>query len=35
VLGREGRVHITRDDDGRLWTGGQAITCVSGEVRFG
>ncbi len=34
-LGREGRVHITRGDDGRLWTGGHAVTCVAGEVRLG
>jgi PhzF family phenazine biosynthesis protein len=35
VLGRAGRVHITRGDDGRLWTGGNAVTCVVGEVHLG
>jgi PhzF family phenazine biosynthesis protein len=35
VLGRAGRVHITRGDDGRLWTGGNAVTCVAGRVRLG
>ncbi len=34
AIGRDGRVHITRDDDGRIWTGGSAVTCVSGEVRL-
>ena len=35
VLGRAGRVHITRGDDGRLWTGGNAVTCVEGQVALG
>jgi PhzF family phenazine biosynthesis protein len=34
ALGRDGRVRITRSDDGRLWTGGEAVTCISGEVRL-
>jgi predicted PhzF superfamily epimerase YddE/YHI9 len=32
ALGRDGRVRITRDADGRIWTGGGAVTCVTGEV---
>jgi PhzF family phenazine biosynthesis protein len=35
AIGRAARVHLTQDDDGRLWTGGGTFTCVSGEVRFG
>jgi len=30
-LGRSGRVHIERDAD-TVWVGGDAITCVRGEV---
>jgi PhzF family phenazine biosynthesis protein len=32
AMGRSGRVHISRDDDGTIWVGGGAVTCVSGEV---
>ena len=32
ALGRAGRVHITRDDDGQIWVGGGTVTCVIGEV---
>lgn len=32
VLGRSGRVHITRDDEGTIWTGGSTVTYVSGQV---
>jgi PhzF family phenazine biosynthesis protein len=32
ALGRAGRVHIARDDDGTIWVGGGTITCISGEV---
>jgi PhzF family phenazine biosynthesis protein len=32
VLGRRGRVHVSRDDDGTIWVGGTTITCVRGEV---
>jgi len=32
ALGRAGRVHITRDDDGTIWIGGGTVTCVSGTV---
>jgi len=33
VLGRSGRVHISRDD-GAIWVGGGTITCVSGHVEL-
>jgi PhzF family phenazine biosynthesis protein len=32
LLGRAGRVHVQRDDDGTIWVGGATATCVSGEV---
>ncbi|HXD59789.1 MAG TPA: PhzF family phenazine biosynthesis protein [Thermoleophilaceae bacterium] len=32
ALGRSGRVHISRDDDGTIWVGGGTVTCVSGQV---
>jgi PhzF family phenazine biosynthesis protein len=32
ALGRDGRVHISRDADGTIWVGGGTVTCVSGEV---
>jgi predicted PhzF superfamily epimerase YddE/YHI9 len=32
ALGREGRVHVTRDDDGTLWIGGGTVTCVTGSA---
>ncbi len=32
VLGRRGRVHVSRDDDGTIWVGGRTMTCISGEV---
>jgi PhzF family phenazine biosynthesis protein len=32
VLGRRGRVHVTRDDDGQVWVGGGTVTCISGSV---
>src|SRR5699024_2094393 len=31
-LGREGRPRIEQDADGAVWTGGAAVTCVSGEI---
>jgi PhzF family phenazine biosynthesis protein len=30
VLGRSGRVHVSREDDGTIWVGGAAVTCVTG-----
>jgi predicted PhzF superfamily epimerase YddE/YHI9 len=32
ALGRRGRVHVSRDDDGTIWVGGGTVTCVRGEV---
>jgi PhzF family phenazine biosynthesis protein len=32
ALGRRGRVHVSRDDDGTIWVGGGTVTCVTGEV---
>jgi PhzF family phenazine biosynthesis protein len=32
ALGRSGRVHISRDEDGTIWTGGGTITCIEGYV---
>ena len=34
VLGRAGEVRITVDEDGHVWAGGNAITCVSGTVEL-
>lgn len=33
-LGRAGRVRIERDADGVIWVGGDAVTCIDGEVRL-
>jgi PhzF family phenazine biosynthesis protein len=32
VLGRRGRVHVSRDGDGQVWVGGGTITCITGTV---
>jgi PhzF family phenazine biosynthesis protein len=32
ALGRSGRVHVSRDDDGTIWVGGATVTCISGHV---
>jgi PhzF family phenazine biosynthesis protein len=34
VLGRSGRVHISRDGDGAIWVGGGTVTCVDGVVEL-
>jgi PhzF family phenazine biosynthesis protein len=34
ALGRAGRVHISRDDDGTIWVGGGTVTCISGDVEL-
>ncbi len=34
ALGRRGRVHVSRDDDGQVWVGGGTVTCVSGTVEL-
>ncbi len=31
-LGRDGRVHIDRSSDGRVWVGGDVVTCITGHV---
>jgi len=31
-LGVEGRVHIAQDASGRVWVGGDVVTCVDGQV---
>ena len=31
-LGRAGRVHISTDDTGQVWVGGDVVTCISGTV---
>ncbi len=32
ALGRRGRVHVRRDDDGTVWVGGAAVTTIAGTV---
>ncbi len=32
ALGRAGRVHVTRDEDGTIWVGGGTVTCITGAV---
>jgi PhzF family phenazine biosynthesis protein len=32
VLGRQGRVHVSRDDHGTIWVGGGTVTCIVGQV---
>jgi PhzF family phenazine biosynthesis protein len=34
ALGRQGRVHVSRDDDGTIWVGGGTVTCVAGHVEL-
>ncbi|MBD0281219.1 MAG: PhzF family phenazine biosynthesis protein [Thermoleophilaceae bacterium] len=34
ALGRSGRVHVSRDGDGTIWTGGGTITCLTGQVEL-
>jgi PhzF family phenazine biosynthesis protein len=31
-LGRDGRVHVDRDDSGTIWIGGDVATCITGTV---
>jgi len=31
-LGRAGRVYIEHDSDGMVWVGGDAVTCIDGQV---
>lgn len=32
ALGREGRVHVSRDEAGDVWVAGSTLTCVAGEI---
>jgi predicted PhzF superfamily epimerase YddE/YHI9 len=32
ALGRAGRVHISREEDGTIWVAGGTVTCVAGEI---
>jgi PhzF family phenazine biosynthesis protein len=34
ALGRSGRVHVSRADDGTIWVAGGTVTCVAGEVEL-
>lgn len=34
LLDRQGRVHVSQDDDGTIWVGGGTVTCISGEVEL-
>lgn len=34
ALGRRGRVHVTQDDEGVIWTGGGTLTCINGHVQL-
>ena len=33
-LGRDGLVHITRDEAGQVWVGGASVICVEGQVNL-
>ncbi|WP_307856063.1 PhzF family phenazine biosynthesis protein [Nocardioides faecalis] len=32
AIGRRGRVHVTTDDDGTIWVGGETLTTIQGTV---
>jgi PhzF family phenazine biosynthesis protein len=32
AIGRAGRIHVSRDDDGAVWVGGSTVTCIDGQV---
>ena len=34
ALGRLGRIHVRRDPDGTLWTGGGTVTCIQGHAEL-
>ncbi len=34
ALGRAGRIRISQDADGTIWTGGSVVTCIRGEVEI-
>jgi PhzF family phenazine biosynthesis protein len=33
-VGRAGQVHITQDETGQVWVGGDSVTCVEGSVNL-
>lgn len=34
ALGRQGRVHISRDSTNTIWVGGNTVTCITGQVEL-
>ena len=34
AVGREGRVHVSVDDDGTAWVAGDTISCIEGEIEI-
>lgn len=34
AIGRTGRVHVSLDDDGQIWVGGGAVTCIAGGAEL-
>lgn len=34
ALGRAGRVHVSRDPEGRIWIAGGTVTCIIGQVQL-
>jgi PhzF family phenazine biosynthesis protein len=34
ALGRAGRVHVSRDDEGTIWVAGGTVTCVRGQAEL-
>jgi PhzF family phenazine biosynthesis protein len=34
VLGRRGRVHVSRDETGQVWVGGGTVSCIRGTVEI-
>src|SRR5215469_18402700 len=34
ALGRAGRVHVSRDDDGTIWVAGGTVSCVRGQAEL-
>jgi PhzF family phenazine biosynthesis protein len=34
ALGRAGRIHVSRDDEGVVWVGGGTVTCITGHVEL-
>lgn len=33
-LGRDGRIHVDRDESGTIWVGGEVATCITGTVEL-